>query len=193
MVEADNDYGSDEGDFEFDAADKEKETKEAKDKLAGIKNRQSYFVGKGGGTLSVMKREKNLNGEASEEVFQRGETTAADAIAQASQDESLKRYIASLGINNLDESATANVDSKGNPDETFVEFVKLEIVSAEHPAGCMPINFLKPDKDGVIQTEPCKVKEGTTVGFRVTMKVYNDTVLGLDFRGDLKYKDMKSV
>ena len=148
-------------------------------------------MGKSGGTLSVMKREKNLSGEASEECFQRGETTAADAIAQASQDESLKKYIASLGINNLCESASSS--AKGNPDETFVEFVKLEIVSAEHPNGCMPIDFLKPDKDGVIQTVPCKVKEGCVVGFRVTMKVYNDTVLGLDFRGDLKYKDMKSV
>ena len=189
MVES----AEEDGDFGFDDADEEKVQLEEEQRIAGVKGRQSYFVGKGGagGTLSVMKREKNLNGEASEECFQRGETTAADAIAQASEDESLKKYIASLGIDNLCNSASSS--AKGNAEETFVEFVKLEIVSEEHPDGCMPVDFLKPDKEGVIQTVPCKVKEGCVVGFRVTMKVYNDTVRGLDFRGDLKYKDMKSV
>ena len=42
-------------------------------------------------------------------------------------------------------------------------------------------------------TKPYQIKEGSTVAFKVTFKVYNDTVLGLDFRGDLRYKDMKSV
>ena len=93
----------------------------------------------------------------------------------------------------MDDSATENVESKGNPEETFVEFTKFEVVSPEHPAGAVTVDFLKPDKEGVIQTQPVKIKEGCTVGFRVTMRVYNDTVLGLDFRGDLKYKDMKSV
>ena len=51
----------------------------------------------------------------------------------------------------------------------------------------------KPDKDGVMQIENFKVKEGCTMKLRATFKVYNDTVLGLDFRGEIKYKDMKSV
>ena len=51
----------------------------------------------------------------------------------------------------------------------------------------------KPDKDGVMQIENFKVKEGCTIKLRATFKVYNDTVLGLDFRGEIKYKDMKSV
>jgi hypothetical protein len=44
-----------------------------------------------------------------------------------------------------------------------------------------------------MQTVPYTVKEGSTVSLRVTMKVHNDTVLGLDFRGAIKYKDMKTV
>ena len=51
--------------------------------MDGAKVRQSYFKGKGGGTLSVMGKQKDLTGEGSEDVFQRGETTAADAIKQA--------------------------------------------------------------------------------------------------------------
>ena len=78
MVEC-NDY-DDEGDFEFEDADEEKKKKDAKDMLEGAKVRQSYFKGKGGGTLSVMGKQKDLTGEGSEDVFQRGETTAADAI-----------------------------------------------------------------------------------------------------------------
>ena len=38
-----------------------------------------------------------------------------------------------------------------------------------------------------------KIKEGTTCKLRATFKVYNDTVLGLDFRGEIKYKDMKTA
>ena len=35
--------------------------------------------------------------------------------------------------------------------------------------------------------------EGSTCRFRVQFKVYHDTVLGLDFRGNVRYKDLKNV
>ena len=39
--------------------------------------------------------------------------------------------------------------------------------------------------------EKFKIKEGSTVKLRATFKVYNDTVLGMDFRGEIKFKDLK--
>ena len=71
-----------EEEFSFDDAVEQKEAQDKKNALEGIKVRQSCFKGKAG-PLSVMKREKDLSGEGSEEAFVRGDTTAASAIQQA--------------------------------------------------------------------------------------------------------------
>jgi hypothetical protein len=117
-----------EEEFSFDDAIDQKEQLDKKNALDGIKVRQSCFKGKNG-PLSVMKREKDLSGEGNEEAFVRGETTAASALELAKADESLAKYIKQLGIKDLEDGAAENVESKGNPEETFVEFVKLEMVS----------------------------------------------------------------
>ena len=41
--------------------------------------------------------------------------------------------------------------------------------------------------------KPYVIKEGATVKFRATFKVFHDTVLGLDFRCTVRYKDIKDV
>ena len=94
-----------------------------------------------------------------------------------------------MGLTNLNASA---LNKKGG-DETFVEFVKVEIVSSDHEKGGFVMEMDKPDAEGVMQFKPSQVKEGCTIALRATMKVYNDTVLGLDFRGTIKWKDMKTV
>ena len=96
--------------------------------------------------------------------------------------------MAALGLNQLNASAVG-----GGKEDVFVEFQKVEIISDGHPQGGFQMKMDKPDKEGVMQFEPCKVKEGTTIALRATMKVFNDTVLGLDFRGNIKWKDMKVV
>ena len=94
-----------------------------------------------------------------------------------------------MGLDNLNASAQNNNGSE----ETFVEFCKVEMMSPDHPNGGFEMIQEGSDKEGVMQYKPCQVKEGSKINLRVTMKVYNDTVLGLDFRGTIKYKDMKVV
>ena len=42
-------------------------------------------------------------------------------------------------------------------------------------------------------TEPYQVKEGSEVSFRVTFKVFNNTVLGLSFTGELLFGNFVKV
>ena len=78
-------------------------------------------MGAGGGTKKIIEAKKDKDG-MDLGSFERGETTAADALALASQDKDAARFLASLGLSNLDKTAANNVGKGKNAQETFVEF-----------------------------------------------------------------------
>ena len=119
------------------------------------------------------------------EAYNRGEHSVADAMKTASKED--QDWIASMGIKT--ENMDGSTAIKGEP---FVEFTKVEIVAPDHPNGGFVVEF-DGQVDGEMKMKPYVVKEGSSVKFRAHFKVYHDTVLGLDFRCTVRYKDMKDV